>query len=141
MFAVLLALLSSMAFGLSQIWVRKNIEKSNPLYVSLTVTIMGNLILWPLALYYTGQSYMKTGQYEEAIERLNDAAGLFEKLNDTKGLCNAFLDLSACYYHIEEIENSSNCMHRAGKLAEEIKDKELQEKVREFSKKVAPRIG
>ena len=60
MFAVLLALLSSMSFGLSQIWVRKNIEKSNPLYVSLTVTIMGNLILWPLALYYTDLTAINT---------------------------------------------------------------------------------
>jgi drug/metabolite transporter, DME family len=60
MIAVVLALLSSMSFGLSQIWVRKNIEKSNPLYVSLTVTIMGNIVLWPLALIYTDLTAVNT---------------------------------------------------------------------------------
>jgi len=53
MFGVILALLSAMSFGLSQILVRKNLDKSNFIYISLTVTIMGNIILWPLALAAT----------------------------------------------------------------------------------------
>ncbi len=53
MFGVLLALLSALSFGLSQTLVRKNLHKSNFLYISLTVTIMGNIILWPLALAFT----------------------------------------------------------------------------------------
>jgi len=53
MFGVALALLSALSFGLSQILVRKNLEKSNFVYISLTVTIMGNVILWPLALTFT----------------------------------------------------------------------------------------
>ena len=53
MFGIALALLSAMCFGLSQIFIRKNLEKSNFVYISLTVTIMGNIILWPLALIFT----------------------------------------------------------------------------------------
>ena len=53
MFGIALALLSALSFGLSQILVRKNLEKSNFVYISLTVTIMGNIILWPLALIFT----------------------------------------------------------------------------------------
>jgi len=53
MFGVALALLSALSFGLSQILVRKNLDKSNFVYISLTVTIMGNIILWPLALTFT----------------------------------------------------------------------------------------
>ena len=53
MIGIVLALFSALAFGLSQIFVRKNIEKSNFVYISLIVTIMGNIILWPLALYFT----------------------------------------------------------------------------------------
>jgi uncharacterized membrane protein len=53
MFGVLLALLSALSFGLSQTLVRKNLHKSNFLYITLTVTIMGNIILWPLALVFT----------------------------------------------------------------------------------------
>ena len=53
MFGVALALLSALSFGLSQILVRKNLDKSNFIYISLTVTIMGNIILWPLALTFT----------------------------------------------------------------------------------------
>ena len=56
MFGVALALLSAMSFGLSQILVRKNLDKSNFVYISLTVTIMGNIILWPLALAFTDLS-------------------------------------------------------------------------------------
>ena len=53
MFGVLLALLSALSFGLSQTLVRKNLHKSNFLHISLTVTIMGNIVLWPLALAFT----------------------------------------------------------------------------------------
>ncbi|MFC1487621.1 DMT family transporter [Thermoproteota archaeon] len=53
MSGILLALLSAMTFGSSQILVRKNLDKSNFVYISLTVTIMGNIILWPLALTFT----------------------------------------------------------------------------------------
>ena len=53
MFGVLLALLSALSFGLSQILVRKSLHKSNFLFITLTVTIMGNIILWPLALAFT----------------------------------------------------------------------------------------
>ncbi|TET27040.1 MAG: DMT family transporter [Candidatus Bathyarchaeum sp.] len=56
MFGIALALLSALAFGLSQILVRKNLDKSNFVYISLTVTIIGNIILWPLALYFTNLS-------------------------------------------------------------------------------------
>jgi drug/metabolite transporter (DMT)-like permease len=56
MFGVALALLSAMSFGLSQILVRKNLDKSNYIYISLVVTIMGNVILWPLALTFTDLS-------------------------------------------------------------------------------------
>jgi drug/metabolite transporter (DMT)-like permease len=52
MFGVALALLSAMSFGLSQILVRKNLDKSTYIYISLVVTIMGNVILWPLALTF-----------------------------------------------------------------------------------------
>ena len=53
MLGIVLAMLSAMSFGLSQIFVRKNLEKSNSIQVSLTITIMGNIILWPVALYFT----------------------------------------------------------------------------------------
>ena len=56
MFGIALALLSALAFGLSQILVRKNLDKSNFVYISLTVTIIGNIILWPLALTFTNLS-------------------------------------------------------------------------------------
>jgi len=53
MIGIALALLSALSFGLSQILVRRNLDKSNFVYISLTVTIMGNIILWPLALTFT----------------------------------------------------------------------------------------
>ena len=53
MFGVVLALLSALSFGLSQTLVRRNLEKSNFIYISLTVTIVGNIILWPLAVTFT----------------------------------------------------------------------------------------
>ncbi len=56
MFGIALALLSALAFGISQIFVRKKLDKSNFVYISLTVTIIGNIILWPLAIYFTNLS-------------------------------------------------------------------------------------
>ena len=53
MLPIVLALLSSVAFAASQILIRKNIEQSNYLNTSVTVTIMGNIVLWPLALLFT----------------------------------------------------------------------------------------
>ena len=53
MLGIVLALLSAMSFALSQIFVRKNLEKSNSLYISVTITIIGNILLWPVALYFT----------------------------------------------------------------------------------------
>ena len=53
MFGIVLALLSALTFGLSQILVRKNLEQSNFVYISLTVTLIGNIILWPIALAFT----------------------------------------------------------------------------------------
>ena len=56
MIGVVLALFSAMAFGLSVTLVRKNLDKSNFIYISLTITIMGNIVLWPLALAFTDLS-------------------------------------------------------------------------------------
>lgn len=53
MLPIILALLSSVAFAASQILIRKNIEESSHLNISLTVTIMGNIVLWPIAILYT----------------------------------------------------------------------------------------
>ncbi|PVX23704.1 MAG: hypothetical protein CW691_09890 [Candidatus Bathyarchaeum sp.] len=60
MLGIVLALLSAFSFGLSQIMVRKNLEKSNYLHISLTVTIMGNIILWPLAIAFTDLATINT---------------------------------------------------------------------------------
>lgn len=56
MIGVVLALLAAMSSALSMILVRKNLDKSNFIYISLTITIMGNIILWPLALTFTDLS-------------------------------------------------------------------------------------
>jgi transporter family protein len=53
MIGVALALLSAFFFGLSQILVRRNLDQSNYVHISLTVTIMGNIVLWPIALLFT----------------------------------------------------------------------------------------
>ena len=53
MLDILFALFSALALGSSQILVRKNLDKSNFFYISLTVTIMGNIILWPLTFFFT----------------------------------------------------------------------------------------
>ncbi|WNZ28883.1 MAG: DMT family transporter [Candidatus Bathyarchaeota archaeon] len=58
MLPIILALLSSVAFAASQIIIRKNIEESNHLNISLTVTIMGNIVLWPIAILYTDFSLL-----------------------------------------------------------------------------------
>jgi drug/metabolite transporter (DMT)-like permease len=72
MLGIALALLSALAFGSSQILVRKNLEKSNFIYISLTVTIMGNIVLWPLALFFTD---LNTINFEGLL--LFALAGLF----------------------------------------------------------------
>ncbi|UCC57918.1 MAG: DMT family transporter [Candidatus Bathyarchaeum sp.] len=59
MLGIVLALLSALTLGFSQILVRKNLDKSNFVYISLTVTIMGNIILWPLTIYFTDLSTIK----------------------------------------------------------------------------------
>ena len=53
MIGVVLALLSAMAFGFSQILVRRKLDESNFVFISLAITLMGNIILWPLALIFT----------------------------------------------------------------------------------------
>lgn len=53
MLGIVLALLSAMAFGLSQVLVRRKSDESNFLFISLAITIMGNITLWPLALITT----------------------------------------------------------------------------------------
>ena len=53
MIGVVLALLSAMAFGFSQILVRRKLDESNFVFISLAITLMGNIILWPLALILT----------------------------------------------------------------------------------------
>jgi len=53
MIGVVLALLSAMAFGFSQILVRRKLDESNFVRISLAITIMGNILLWPLALILT----------------------------------------------------------------------------------------
>ena len=53
MIGLVLALLSAMVFGFSQILVRKKLDESNFVRISLIITIMGNIILWPLALIFT----------------------------------------------------------------------------------------
>jgi len=60
MLGILLALLSAFSFGVSQVLVRKNSEKSNYLHIALTVTIMGNVILWPLAVAFTDLTTINT---------------------------------------------------------------------------------
>lgn len=53
MLGIASALLSAMAFGFSQILVRRKLDESNFVRISLAITIMGNIILWPFALILT----------------------------------------------------------------------------------------
>jgi drug/metabolite transporter (DMT)-like permease len=53
MIGIVLALLSAMAFGFSQVLVRRKLDESNFFFISLAITIMGNIILWPIALILT----------------------------------------------------------------------------------------
>jgi drug/metabolite transporter (DMT)-like permease len=53
MIGIVLSLLSAMAFGFSQVLVRRKLDKSNFFFISLAITLMGNIILWPLALIST----------------------------------------------------------------------------------------
>lgn len=53
MIGIILALLSAMVFGFSQILVRKKLDESDFVRISLSITIMGNILLWPLAIFLT----------------------------------------------------------------------------------------
>ncbi len=64
MIGIVLALLSAMAFGFSQILVRRKLDESNFVRISLAITIMGNILLWPLALILTN---LKTINFEDVM--------------------------------------------------------------------------
>ncbi len=53
MIGVVLALLAALTYSLSAVLVRKRLDESNFFSVALVVTVMGNIILWPLALLFT----------------------------------------------------------------------------------------
>ena len=53
MLGVVLALISALTYGLGAVLVRKRLDDSNFISVSLVVTVIGNIILWPLALLFT----------------------------------------------------------------------------------------
>jgi len=53
MIGIVLALLSALAFSLSIVLTGKRLHDSNFFSVALIVTVMGNIILWPLALLFT----------------------------------------------------------------------------------------
>ena len=53
MIGVVLALISALTYGLGAVLVRKRLDESNFISVSLVVTVTGNVILWPLALLFT----------------------------------------------------------------------------------------
>ena len=53
MIGIVLALLAALAFSLSTVLVRKEVDKSNFFSVAWVVTVMGNIILWPFALLFT----------------------------------------------------------------------------------------
>jgi drug/metabolite transporter (DMT)-like permease len=54
MIGIILALLSAVASGLSVVLVRKHSAGSNAFNMSLVITIVGMVILWPLAIMTTG---------------------------------------------------------------------------------------
>lgn len=53
MIGIALALLAALGYGLSVVLVRKNLDESNFIFVTLVLTATGNIILWPLALLFT----------------------------------------------------------------------------------------
>src|SRR3972149_5337480 len=55
MIGIILALLSAVAAGFSVVVVRRNSLGSNAFNMSLIITLVGMLILWPLAFLMMGQ--------------------------------------------------------------------------------------
>lgn len=53
MISIVLALISALTYGLGAVLARKRLDESNFISVSLTITVIGNTILWPLALLFT----------------------------------------------------------------------------------------
>lgn len=53
MIGIVLALISALTYGLGAVLARKRLDESNFISVSLTITVIGNIILWPLALLFT----------------------------------------------------------------------------------------
>ncbi|UCH32053.1 MAG: DMT family transporter [Candidatus Bathyarchaeota archaeon] len=72
MIGISLAFLAAVAFGLSVVLVRRDLDKSNVLNAIFAVTLIGNIILWPLALFFTD---LKTAKSEGLL--LFAAAGAF----------------------------------------------------------------
>lgn len=79
MIGAVLTILSAMALSLSLIMIRKNLGKSELVNMSLALTIMGNIVLWPIALAFTDFStvnpeallfFMVAGTLSPAIARL-----------------------------------------------------------------------
>jgi len=52
MFGVVLALLAALAYSLSTVLVRKRLDESNFFSACLVITVVGNVILWPLTLLF-----------------------------------------------------------------------------------------
>jgi drug/metabolite transporter, DME family len=57
MLGIILALLSAVASAFSVVWVRKYSDRSSALNVSIIITIVGLVFLWPLALTVTDFGY------------------------------------------------------------------------------------
>lgn len=53
MIGIILALLASAALGLGAVLVRKRLDESNVLNATTILNLVGNIILWPLALLFT----------------------------------------------------------------------------------------
>ena len=53
MIGIVLALLAPLAYSVSAVLVRKRLDESNFISVAFIVTVIGNIILWPLALLFT----------------------------------------------------------------------------------------
>ena len=52
MIGIVLALLAALVYGVSVVFVRKKLEKSNFVFAALVLTVTGNIILWPFALLF-----------------------------------------------------------------------------------------
>jgi DME family drug/metabolite transporter len=64
MISIVLALISALTYGLGAVLARKRLDESNFISVSLTITVIGNIILWPLALLFTN---LRTVNLEGAL--------------------------------------------------------------------------